>query len=119
MSEFISGEEAKQAWANGECVQYLFGCIWNPIDDDCRLGVFDVHSCFRIKPRTTIINGIELPAQFQPQVGEVYWHLSPYQIRGYDSSKYLGTINDDKYLGMYRTEDEVKKVYEAWMGLNK
>lgn len=132
MSELISGKEALIALANGENVE---ACVtlrqdkndWHWFDAK-NLTVNEIEAmetegdsdggniraiAFRMKPRTITINCIEVPAPFEPEIGEVYWHPSPYQECGYDKSKLIGTINDDKYLGMWRTEEEIKQVVAA------
>ena len=62
MSEWISSKEAKLAWANDESVGYLAdGNVWF-VDKNTPLGVFDSFKKWQIKPRTIMLNGIEVPA---------------------------------------------------------
>ena len=74
---------------------------------------------FRYVPKQHFIeiNGIKVPAPFEPKIGETYYYPSPYQTCGYDKSTYRSNINDDKYLGMWRIEDEIKQVVEALRSL--
>lgn len=78
MSELISGKEALIALANGKEVQHYdkkmatFGSIvkdhdWGGCDD---LTISDFNSnkwAFRIKPKTLMINGIEVPKPNKPE----------------------------------------------------
>ena len=71
MSELISGKEALIALANGEDVEY-YKHEWMDVN---RLSVRDLTSSdnmykFRRKPRTITLNGIEVPAPFEPKEGE-------------------------------------------------
>ena len=119
MENLISGKEAKLAWANGGSVQVsIEGNSFEDLSSGFRLDIFDNSDCrFRLKPLIIKIGDIEVPAPFEPKVGEVFFYPTPYVVQGYGQSKYLGTINDDKYLGVWRTEDEIKQVVAAWRKL--
>lgn len=67
---------------------------------------------FRLKPRTITINGIEVPAPFEPKEGEMYFYLNPHAHAGYGPNT---TIGWSKYLqfGVWRTEEEIKQVVAA------
>lgn len=119
MSELISGAEAKLAWANGEEVEYqnkLDSDAWLLIDDTNTLGVFSKDQfVFRLKPRTVKLE-IEVPAPFEPKVGELFYYISVESDSGFDSKEY-----EEKYphfdkektiYGAWRTEDEIKIVVE-------
>ena len=74
MSELISGKEAKLAWANGKKIQIanmIVGEDFYDIDDrNTTLNIFDLDFYkFRLKPRAITINGIEVPAPFEPSEG--------------------------------------------------
>lgn len=64
MSELISGEEAKLAWANGQDVELSQKGIvmdWCSDFENYSCGVFNNNRyIFRLKPRTITINGVEL-----------------------------------------------------------
>lgn len=61
MSEFISGEDAKLAWAKGEKVQWRQSFDWNDLGTMNILGIFDDEDIeFRLKPRTVNLNGVEV-----------------------------------------------------------
>ena len=63
MSEFISGDEAKLAWAKGEKVQWRQSFGWDDLGAVNILGIFDDEDIeFRLKPRTITLNGVEVPA---------------------------------------------------------
>lgn len=115
MSGLISGTEAKLAWANGEQLQVAHITMkdWDELDDNYMLSVFDNDSyIFRIKPRTILINGIEVPAPFTPQDDERFYYLTADHTTGYtiaEKSEFYGELK----LGAWRTEDEIKQVVEA------
>lgn len=113
MTNPISGKEALIALANGEDLQWRDGDFqqWNDVNDYLRLGIFN--DCeFRLKPRTITINGIEVPAPFEPKVGEEYWCFSTQTVLGYGHNVYKSERADRRFIniGAWRTEDEVKQV---------
>ena len=112
MSELISGKEALIALANGEEVE------WRHPERDwfkapqCNMRTQDFFSGvyqFRLKPRTITINGIEVPAPFEPKEGEKYYYISFEFEDGYSSWNILGCHAS----GAWRTEEEIKQVVEA------
>ena len=110
MSKLISGKEALIALANGEEVE-CYKHEWMNVD---RLSVRDLTSSdnmykFRLKPHTITINGIEVPAPFEPKEG-VDGHIidlvvSPVIWDGSDPETYR--------IGAWRTEEEIKQVVAA------
>ena len=81
MSELISREEAKLVWANGKKLQIantIVGEDFYDMDDsNTTLNIFDLDFYqFRLKPQTITINGIEVPAPFEPKEGETYWFIT-------------------------------------------
>ena len=115
MSELISGKEALIALANGGDIE------WRHPERDwfkapqCSMRTQDFFSGvyqFRLKPRTITINGIEVPAPFEPKEGEMYFYLNPHAHAGYGPNT---TIEWSKYLqfGVWRTEEEIKQVVAA------
>lgn len=110
MSELISGKEALIALANGEEVE------WRHPERDwfkapqCNMRTQDFFSGiyqFRLKPRTITINGIEVPAPFEPKKGEEYFYLTDEYDGGY------GIHNHDNCtieIAVWRTEEEIKQV---------
>ena len=118
MSELISGKEAKLAWANGEQLQvvhnseFLSQKAWEDLNDKHPLAVFTSDKyIFRLKPRTITINGIEVPAPFEPKVGDEYWFIADYISSGYSVTKEGTGINST--IGKWRTEEEIKQVVAA------
>jgi len=125
MSELISGKEALIALANGEEVEYW--CETDPSiqrrwtliknHNEYKLSYFIEDKPrfeFRLKPRTITINGIEVPAPFEPKDGEIFYYISADYEDGYawrrmhdDTPKHLIS------LGAWRTEEEIKQVIEA------
>ena len=123
--KLISGKEALIALANGESVQKKTdswgGDCWldiskkEPFNLDCFLSGLNRHGDtikFRLKPRTITINGIEVPAPFEPEDGDQFWHLYPSMGRGYN---FTVSIDSDHYqqFGAWRTEEEIKQVVAA------
>ena len=116
MSELISGKEALIALANGEEVQIK--CVKGDDWYDSTLWTVRKILCwqgeFRLKPRIITINGIEVPAPFEPKEGDEFWVLfeSHYSPCGYKL-----ILPDSKYselcYGAWRTEEEIKQVVAA------
>ena len=113
MSELISGKEALIALANGEEVQIK--CVkddeWY---DSTQWTVGELlrwQGEFRLKPRTITINGIEVPAPFEPKDGDVVWHIFPTLEKGYGWCHENG--DQMTQFGAWRTESEIKQVVEA------
>ena len=112
MSELISGKDALIALANGEEVEFDAGIgTWHLAHKGLTLHCFDSYK-FRLKPRTITINGIEVPAPFEPKEGEYFWYISDEYATGYSwntKDSFLGDIR----LGAWRTEEEIKQVITA------
>lgn len=120
MSELISREEAKLAWANGKKLQIantIVGEDFYDMDDsNTTLNIFDLDFYqFRLKPRTITINGIEVPAPFEPKDGDKYYVIQPCNESGWmgdiwSKGKFNNTWNQ---FGAWRTEEEIKQVVSA------
>ena len=119
MSKIISGKEALIAIANGEKV-LIRSHHWDNFDElthDFSLNVFFMDEYeFKLKPRTISINGIEVPAPFEPEIGERYCYLWDCQ-EGYSATSYKDS--DPVVIGAWRTEDEIKQVVEALRSIFK
>ena len=120
MSKLISGKEALIALANGEDVQGNIGSEWVDISVDQKLSIksfitetndYGGAVKFRLKPRTITINGIEVPAPFEPKEGNEVWCISNDHGCGY--CMYDWGINHSVVIGAWRTEDEIKQVVAA------
>ena len=112
----LTPQQAKLAWVNGEDVQYSFVGDWYDIDAKTEIGIFDrKDTVLRIKPRTITINGIEVPAPFDPKKGERYWWINPNAKTGYawDSNDLEVTDFNRISIGVYRTEEQIKQVVAA------
>ena len=119
MSELISRNDAKLAWANGKKLQIanmIVGEDFYDMDDsNTTLNIFDLDFYkFRLKPHTITLNNIEIPAPFEPKDGDEFWVLfeSHYSPCGYKL-----ILPDSKYselcYGAWRTEEEIKQVVSA------
>lgn len=118
--KLISGKDALIALANGEIVEYSvagknewYDKILNIIPYyfvGNGVGQFD----FRLKPRTISLNGIEVPAPFLPEEGELFYHVSPEYEKGYAvSTAHERNETTWQQFGAWRTEEEIKQVVEA------
>ena len=108
--KLISGKEALIALVNGEEVEFFYRDAWDSIGEMIVIDHFISDKFkFRLKPRTITINGIEVPAPFEPKEGEIYFYLNPHAHAGYGPNT---TIEWRKYLqfGVWRTEEEIKQV---------
>ncbi len=116
MTNLISGKEALIALANGEEVQWVTGGVIRDITGEWQVGEF-LHPSFkfRLKPRTITINGIEVPAPFDPKEGEEYWCFSTQTVLGYGHNVYESERADRRFINMgaWRTEEEIKQVVAA------
>ena len=120
MSKLISGKEALIALANGEEVQSRlkpYG-TWNSCLKFWTVNeILSYDGEFRLKPRTITftINGIEVPAPFEPKEGETYWCFGTQTVIGYGHNVYESERADRRFINMgaWRTEDEIKQVIAA------
>ena len=104
MSKLISGKEALIALANGEEVEYKTkDGEWNPIPE--LLGSMKM----RLKPRTITINGIEVPAPFEPKEYEDCYILTDLYEHGYTKTSWKYS----KSVPAWRTESDIKQVVAA------
>ena len=114
--KLISGKEALIALANGEALEYTGDYInfGNALDLTVSEILSDLWG-FRLKPRTITINGIEMPAPFEPKEGETYWCFSTQTVIGYGHNVYESERADRRFINMgaWRTEEEIKQVVEA------
>lgn len=112
MSKLISRKEAKLAWANDKEVEYMPLNKWNLLGGSTPLSIFDRDDVkFRLKPRTILINGIEVPAPFEPKEGDEVWHIFPTLEKGYGWCYENG--DQMTQFGAWRTEEEIKQVVSA------
>lgn len=110
MSELISGKEALIALANGKEVQIWNGNIWLDVEGNYQINVFfKTQRKFRFKPRPILINGIEVPAPFEPKDGEDCrcYYISTTFKHGFDW--YHSTYHEPNKIA-WRTEDEIEQV---------
>lgn len=115
--KLISGKEALIALANGEDVE------WRHPERDwfkapqCSMRTQDFFSGvyqFRLKPRTILINGIEVPAPFEPKDGDKFFYLNDGEEVGYIVCTHdWGFDPSELNFGAWRTEEEIKQVISA------
>ena len=118
MSKLISGKESLIALANGEDVLWRtktdaeVKCFKKQTPD---LEIVLSGNCdyrFWIKPRNITINGIEVPAPFEPNHGDEIWFLNPDYGCGYADGDYDPAESVIQF-GAWRTEEEIKQVVAA------
>ena len=122
MTNLISGKEALIALANGESVEYTNSCTpsWHELSVS-GISINEIvnpkFNKFRLKPRTITINGIEVPAPFEPKVGEKYWFIADYTSHGYSDTQEGTGINSS--IGKWKSEEEIKQVVSALRSIFK
>ena len=113
MTNLISGKEALIALANGEEVQWTTGGDFQDVTDEWQVLEFlHLSFKFRLKPKTIKLNGIEVPAPFEPKEGEKAYRLAPAIPCGY-TEFYFDRDESEHQFGAWRTESEIKKVVAA------
>ena len=116
MRNLISGKEALIALANGEEVQikcvkddeWYDSTLWTVGELLRWQGEF-----LRLKPRTITLNGIEVPAPFEPKDGDTVFVLANFLQQGYLECKYPTFEGHVFQFGVWRTESEIKQVVKA------
>ena len=118
MTNLISGKEALIALANGKEVEIKFNYKdgWHNINkkDAYSFEIFldPIRTEFRLAHRTITLNGIEVPAPFEPKVGDRVWFICDDEDVGYEKSESYG-YNIKSFYGWWRTEEEIKQVVSA------
>lgn len=119
MSELISGKEALIALANGQDVEYKSINGWSDVKHLHVHEFLGVGYEFRLKPRAILINGIEVPAPFEPKNGEDFYYLdcTSDNYGGWAKTSWRNVESDsfknNTVFGAWRTEEEIKQVVEA------
>lgn len=130
MSKLISGKEALIALANGEEVEVRHPHDkwyenWESLNGSggkfFLLYLLDESTGyqFRLKPRTITLNGIEVPAPFEPKNGEDFYYLdcTSDNYGGWAKTSWRNVESDafknNTVFGAWRTEEEVKQVVAA------
>ena len=106
MSELISGKEALIALSNNQEVEYFDEKLGEWVYMDM---THHFKRDFRLKPRTITINGIEVPAPFEPKEYEDCYMLTDLYEHGYTRTSWKYS----KSVPAWRTEEEIKQVVEA------
>lgn len=112
----ISGADALRALADGKEVEY-FNNDWIGCDSRELVVAWyldDVYQ-FRLKPRTITLK-IEIPAPFEPKVGDEVFYLDGSCKYGYNSYIYDGFKTENP---LWKGEEEVKQVVAAFSGALK
>ena len=106
MSELISGKEALIALSNNQEVEYFDEKLGEWVYMDM---THHFKRDFRLKPRTITINGIEVPAPFEPKEYEDCYMLTDLYEHGYTRTSWKYS----KSVPAWRTEEEIKQVVAA------
>lgn len=123
MSELISGKEALDAWYEGLEIEVKHSSTGWFVFSDHNFGIAVFKSKdhqFRLKPRTITINGIEVPAPFEPKFKDVFYYLDGAHAEGFSWRR----MNDSTPSWFFenpvwRTEDEIKQVVAALRSIFK
>ncbi len=115
--KLISGKEALIAIGEGEEIEYKFKDSNGWMPQNCLTidGYLSDVAIFRLKPRTITINGIEVPAPFEPKIGEYVYFISSDEVKGYAETTLVDTEMNWGFVqfGAWRTEEEIKQVVAA------
>ena len=118
--KLISGKEALIALANGDEVEWTHFSVgeWHKVPQKtAKLQYFlddDLGWKFRLKPRTITINGIEVPAPFEPKDDDKFFYLNDGEEVGYIVCTHdWGFDPSELNFGAWRTEEEVQQVIAA------
>lgn len=111
----ISGKEAFNKAYEGEEVEYkaIGDNYWCDFSEETwTIGELKSKNFdFRLKPKTIMLNRIEIPAPFDPKEGEDVWCISDDHGCGYCG--YTWDKNHSVKIGTWRTLEEIKQVVEA------
>ena len=112
--KLISGKDVLIALANGKeveaYVEYEANLHeWQNARELTICDVLDSGFIFRLKPRTITINGIEMPAPFEPKEYEDCYMLTDLYEHGYTRTSWKYS----KSVPAWRTEEEIKQVVTA------
>ena len=110
MSKLISGKEALIALANDQEVEYFDEKLGEWVYMDI---THHFKRDFRLKPRTIIINDIEVPAPFEPKLDDVVYYLTTTKNEGYTWGHFHPSDAQMTQFGAWRTESEIKQVVSA------
>jgi len=106
--KLISGKEALIALANDRDVEYLDENLNEWI---CMDMTHHFKRKFRLKPRTISINGIEVPAPFEPKEDCIVFIIDDGKTCNYRQYDYeFGAEDESNWIGIWRTEEEIKQV---------
>ena len=123
----LTGKEALIALANGEDVEVRFKSV--PDAGWYNVGTTKIQSIqkileggdeFRLKPRTITINGVEVPAPFEPKEDCTVFIIDDgktCQYRTYDYE--FGAEDESNWIGIWRTEEEIRQVVAALRSIFK
>lgn len=120
MSKLISGKEAKKAWGDGGVIQFTYKehideSTWINIIGSDSLNTFERDDIvFREIPRTIKIGEFEVPAPFKPKEDCKVYIINDSNSDGYRLFSYeLSAHSWCAFIGMWRTEEEIKQVVTA------
>ena len=118
MCNLISGKEAFDAAFNGVSAQWRWANKyedWRELKAETAFSINELKGdvCeFRLKPHTITINGIEVPAPFEPKCMEDFYVIDGTHSQGWINGN---PVNPSLSIGnpKWRTEDEIKQVVAA------
>ena len=115
--KLISGKEALIAWYEGLEIEVKHSSTGWFVFNDHNFGITVFKSedhQFRLKPRTISINGIEVPAPFEPKEDCIVFIIDDGKTCNYRQYDYeFGAEDESNWIGIWRTEEEIKQVVAA------
>ena len=128
MSELISGLDVPRLVKDGADIQYRPSTLFNSSaenkwvdfsleehEEEFTLGDFINRGRwdFRLKPCTITINGIEVPAPFEPKEDCLVYILDDSRQEGFMEYDYDIEDTGALFFGVWRTKEEIKQVVSA------
>ena len=116
MTNLISGKEALIALGSGKEVEYKSIDGWGDASLIHAFEFLDNNYEFRLKPRTITINGIEVPAPFEPRDGELVFVLDNFGKDGFTSFNFDGVFFSINFgQGLSSLRQTVQRIPRAWV----
>lgn len=121
MSELISGKDVVIAILSGKDLLWKKTEWEDDEKEDVNKSMWNIEELltgktvggenveFYLKPRTITLNGMEVPAPFEPKDGEAFYYITSSQDEGY----FYNTNERFHQFGAWRTEEEIKQVVAA------
>lgn len=126
MNQIIHGSKVLLALATGDCVMCHNESSGHVTDakyqsaENILNGGYDYRGEFIgleffIKPKTILLNGVEIPAPFKPKIGVTFWYIRPAEKDGYYRAEFNDLEFDNNVIqfGAWDSEDKIKEVVKV------